>query len=141
MIAKYSLAWFGIVILAIINGAIRELTYKPFVGDLAAHQISTVTLLILFAVYVWAIGEKWKIGSAKDAWIIGLLWFVMTVAFEFLFGHYVDGQPWPTLFHDYNILAGRVWVIILIAAFVGPYCSYRMRWMGNHNRATPLRNL
>ncbi len=77
MIRKYFLAWFGIVILAIINGTIRELTYKPFVGDLAAHQISTVTLLILFAVYVWAIGEKWKIESAKEAWTIGLVWLVI----------------------------------------------------------------
>ena len=133
MIVKYTFAWFGIVILAIINGAIRELTYKPFVGNLAAHQISTVTLLILFAVYLWGVSERWKIGSAKEAWIIGFLWLAMTVAFEFLFGHYVSGQPWSALLHDYNVFAGRVWVVILVAAFVGPYWVYRLNGAGKHN--------
>jgi hypothetical protein len=38
-------------VLAIINGAFRDLVYKPHVGDLPAHQISTVTLIVLLAGY------------------------------------------------------------------------------------------
>jgi hypothetical protein len=36
------------------------------------------------------------------------------VGFEFLVGHYVMGYPWIRLFHDYNIFAGRLWVVLLL---------------------------
>jgi len=34
--------WFLFMILAIINAGIRNGVYKPIVGDLTAHQISTL---------------------------------------------------------------------------------------------------
>lgn len=75
MILKYSLAWFGMMILAIINGGIRDFLYKPYLGDLAAHQISTVILMVLFAGYFWFLNTIWPLRSASQAWIIGGIWF------------------------------------------------------------------
>ncbi len=37
----------------------------------------------------------------------------MTVAFEFLCGHFVLRRPWNWLLHDYNLFAGRVWVVLM----------------------------
>ena len=48
----YLFAWFPMLILAILNGILRDLGYKKYIGDLAAHQLSTVSLLILFGVYI-----------------------------------------------------------------------------------------
>jgi len=47
MILKYFLAWFGMMVFAIINGGLRDFVYKSHVGDLPAHQISTVMLIVL----------------------------------------------------------------------------------------------
>ena len=47
MTAKYILVWFVLVIVAIINGAIRNEVYKDALGDLRAHQLSTLTGIIL----------------------------------------------------------------------------------------------
>lgn len=69
MIKKYRLAWFGMMALAIINGGIRDVVYKPYVGELPAHQISTVILLILFAGYLWWLTKKWLLQSSRQAWI------------------------------------------------------------------------
>jgi len=49
----------------------------------------------------------------------------MTVCFEFFFGHYVAGHPWSRLFHDYNILDGRIWGLLLVWITVAPYVFYR----------------
>ena len=38
------------------------------------------------------------------------LWLGMTLAFEFLFGHYIAGKSWSLLLADYNLAAGRLWV-------------------------------
>ena len=61
MFLKYFLAWFGMMILAILNGTLRDVFYKPHVGDLAAHQISTVILLVLFAAYFRMLASIWPI--------------------------------------------------------------------------------
>jgi hypothetical protein len=127
MILRYFFLWFPIVLLAVLNGALRDFGYKPFVGDLTAHQISTVTLIIVIAMYLRAIGKRWKIGSTNQAWLIGIMWFGMTIVFEFGFGHYIAGNPWTKLLHDYNLAEGRVWCLILVAVLVGPYVTYRMR--------------
>lgn len=60
-------------------------------------------------------------------WAIGLFWLVLTVCFEFLFGHYVAGHPWERLLADYNLLAGRLWVLILATLLFTPALAGRSR--------------
>lgn len=126
MILKYAILWIPLVFIAIANGVIRDFTYKNAVGDLAAHQLSTLTGIILFGIYIWTIGLKWRLESARQAITVGLLWFALTVAFEFLFFHYVAGHSWSILLDAYNILEGKVWVLVLIFVAVAPYLSYRI---------------
>ena len=57
--------------------------------------------------------------------IIGMVWLAMTVAFEFLFGHYVAKRPWRDLFLDYNLFAGRVWLVVLVWVTIAPYVFYQ----------------
>jgi hypothetical protein len=123
---KYALLWIPLVFIAIINGAIRDFTYKNALGELAAHQLSTLTGIILFGIYIWAIGLKWKLESARQAVAVGLIWLALTVAFEFLFFHYVAGHPWSVLLDAYNICEGKVWVLVLFFVAIAPYLSYRI---------------
>ena len=127
MIFYYSLAWIPMVFIAIVNGGLRDAVYKPYVGELAAHQISSVTGVALFFVYTWAISRRWKLESGRQALAAGLLWLGLTVAFEFLFGHFVMHHPWEKLFADYNLLAGRVWALVLVCVALLPYAVYRIR--------------
>ena len=124
---KYLLAWIPMVFIAIVNGALREAWYGKQLGELRAHQLSTLIGALLFGVYIGAVMRYWKPASAEQALAIGLLWLGLTVAFEFLFGHYVAGHPWPRLRHDYNLLAGRVWSLLLIWVAVAPYVFYQLR--------------
>ena len=125
MILKYFFAWFGMMVLAIINGGLRDFTYKPYVDDLAAHQISTVVLIVLFAFYFRFLASVWPIKSATQAWIIGCIWFLMTEAFEFGIGRFIAGESWDKLFHAYNVFAGQVWIFIPLWVLIGPYVFFR----------------
>jgi hypothetical protein len=121
---KYVLAWIPMVFIAIANGAIREGWYGIHVSELHAHQLSTVTGVLLFGVYIWVLICLWRPASTAQALTIGLLWLGMTVAFEFLFGHYVAKRSWSDLLHDYNLFAGRVWLVVLVWVTTAPYLFY-----------------
>jgi hypothetical protein len=127
MISRYSIAWIPLVFIAILNGAIRDYVYGAYISELHAHQISTFTGIILSGFYVWALSYLWPLNSDSEAFIIGLFWLGLTIAFEFLFGHYVAGHSWDRLLYDYNLLAGRLWLIFLIWIVTAPYLFYRLR--------------
>ncbi|MCP3891296.1 MAG: hypothetical protein GY702_20890 [Desulfobulbaceae bacterium] len=127
MIWIYAVCWLGMIILAILNGVIREKVYGQLMRELSAHQLSTFVVLICFGVYIWVISCVIRIESSRQALLIGGMWLIMTVVFEFIFGHYVMHQPWERLFNDYNLLKGRVWTLVLLWTAVAPYIFYRMR--------------
>lgn len=127
MIGKYMIGWLPLVAIGILNGVLRQAVYGKYIGELTAHQISTLTGIILMGLYIWWLTGVWKIESPGQAIAIGLIWLVMTVVFEFLFGHYVIGHSWKKLFHDYNILEGRVWVLVLAWITVAPIVFYKIR--------------
>ena len=119
--------WFLFMILAIVNAGIRNGVYKPIVGDLLAHQISTVIfiVLILFVTYIIFRFITIKL-TDNETLLMGFLWLVFTMAFEFLAGHYIFGNSWEKIFADYNILKGRIWSLVLVTLFFAPYISHRL---------------
>lgn len=124
---KYLIAWFPMILIAIANGAVREEWYGKRIGELKAHQVSTISALVLFGIYIWIVTGIWPPESAEQALRIGLMWLGLTLAFEFLFGHYVAGHSWSRLFGDYNLLAGRLWLMVPIFLTIAPYIFFRFQ--------------
>ena len=127
MLGRAAAVWFGIMLLAILNGAARDTFFVPRMGDLAARALSCVTLSTLI-VGVTLVSLRWIApASGSDAWRIGATWLGMTLAFEFLAGHYVFRTPWPALLADYNLLAGRLWILVLVVTFLAPVLMFDAR--------------
>jgi hypothetical protein len=124
---KYLLAWLPMIPIAIGNGVLRQRWYGKHVEDLAAHQISTAVAIVLFGIYIWLVVRALRPASGRQAILIGLVWLALTVAFEFLFGHYVVGHSWRALLNDYDLLAGRLWVLVLAWLALAPYVFYRIQ--------------
>jgi hypothetical protein len=122
---NFTVTWVVGIPLAIINATIRNYLVLPYTGELLAHQISSITMIIIFAAYFWALNRKWSMASQQQALTIGGIWLGLTIVFEFLFGHYIMGNTWTRLLADYNILAGRLWSLVLLWTFIGPYVIYR----------------
>lgn len=123
---RYLLCWFLLAVVSVANGILRQSTYAGAMPELAAHQVSTFTGIVLTGLVVWLFSRRWPPDSARQALLIGLLWLAMTVAFEFGFGHYVAGHSWQQLFADYDLSAGRLWALFLLWIAALPYVFYRL---------------
>ncbi len=120
MIARYLLAWFPMVLLAILNGGLRDFTYGQTLSHDLAHQISTITLILIFTLYVWFLGRIWPLPSLHQAAIVGALWLVLTVIFEFGMGLFVTGLTWMEMFRAYDLLSGNLWILVPLAVALLP---------------------
>jgi len=119
--------WLGILVLASINGAVRDLGLAPALGDTLARAISTVVLCMLILLTTWAAIGWISPRSGGEALRIGSLWVLLTLAFEFLFGHFVSHQPWAALLADYDVTHGRIWILALVVTFGAPLWTARRR--------------
>lgn len=120
MVERAVLVWFVMLVVASANGALRQAVLIPAIGDVTGRAVSTVILAAAIALLTWLtigwIGPR----SVRKAWTVGALWVALTLAFEFLAGHYVFGTPWGALLEDYNLLRGRIWILVLIVTAVAP---------------------
>jgi hypothetical protein len=123
---RYILAWFPMVVIAIANGVLRDAGYGRHMRELRAHQLSTLSGVLLFGIYIGAVMRFLPPASAGQAVAIGLVWLLMTLLFEFGFGHYVAGHSWRKLCQDFNMSKGRVWPVILVWVAVAPYLFFRI---------------
>jgi hypothetical protein len=99
----------------------------PKIGDSAAHITSTVALCVLIFLVSY-ISIRWiNPIRSLDPFIVGLYWVALTVAFEFLAGHYLFGNSWQKLLADYNVIQGRIWSLVLVSEFTAPFFAAKVR--------------
>jgi hypothetical protein len=125
MIWRYGLAWLPMVLIAILNGILREKTYGRLLSESRAHQVSTLTGILLLGTYIWIVTRFLGFETLTQAVLVGALWLGLTIAFEFLFGHFVAKHSWSELLADYNLLAGRLWPLVLLWVAIAPALFYR----------------
>jgi hypothetical protein len=119
--------WFLLLILAVLNGGVRDTWLSPRLGDTVGRALSTLLLsgLILFATGM-TIG--WiRPATTGDSLKVGALWLALTLTFEFVVGHYGLGKPWTELLADYDVRRGRIWVVVLLVTFLAPLWTARLR--------------
>jgi hypothetical protein len=127
VLSRATAVWAGILLIAMLNGAARELLITPLTGPSAGHIVSTLLLSGVVMLAAW-VSSPW-VGprSAGECLTIGGWWVGLTLTFEFLAGHYLFGKPWPTLLADYNLLQGRIWVLVPLVTLLSPLWAYRRR--------------
>jgi hypothetical protein len=65
--------------------------------------------------------------SSGKALKVGVVWLCLTLAFEFLVGHYVFGNTWSALLADYDLSRGRIWIAVLVLTLLSPLWTARMK--------------
>jgi len=119
--------WLVFMVVAILNGAFREGVLSSRMGEATGHVVSTLLLCALIVVVSW-VSIVWLNPATPDqAATVAALWVSMTVAFEFGFGHFVAGKSWTVLLAGYNILQGRIWVLVPVTVAAAPYLTARVR--------------
>lgn len=126
-LGHYLLAWLAMLVVSVGNGVLREVSYGPLTDERTAHQVSTLTSILLLGLVMWFFLRRRPPASRQAALGIGLLWMGLTVAFEFLFFHYVGGHSWSALLANYNLADGRLWVLVLLWLLLGPSLLFGRR--------------
>lgn len=126
-IAKACALWFPLVPLAILNGIIREAWLAPLLGQPLGLPVSGVSLSVLIFLFTLMVLPWLRASDAKTYVAVGTTWLLMTVLFEFLFGHYIMGESWVESLEAYNVLKGNLWALVLISTAASPYLAARVR--------------
>ena len=125
LLRVYLLAWLGMMVLAIINGIVRERWIAPRMSALAAHQCSTLLLLAMLWLYREILFTRLPLASARQAVSVGLCWLLLTLAFECGVGRLIGKRSWPVLLEEYNLRGGRLWLFIPLWLALFPV----LRWL------------
>ena len=116
------LTWLLFIPIVFMNAAVRELVYKPFTGELLAHQVSTITGSVAFFLLAFFLLRHYMYNTPNNKLLlIGLMWVALTIVFEFGLGIFVTGASWNKMLNDYNIGQGRIWIFFLVIILITPF--------------------
>lgn len=119
--------WFALIAAEFVHGIMRALFLVPYVGDFRARQIGVFTGSVLIILVV-CIFIRWLHASdTKSLILVGVLWLVLTLAFEFSFGHFVFGRSWGDLASDYDVSQGGLLAFGMIVLIFSPVIAMRVR--------------
>lgn len=114
-------AWLIILPAMIANGIARELVIRRAVGAAGAEAISATTGIMIIVVLTRYLLRP--LAGRPPATLVraSLTLVLLTVAFEFLFGHYVDRRSWGELIANYAIWRGHLWPLVLTTLAFMPF--------------------
>jgi hypothetical protein len=130
---KAVLVWVAILLVAILNGALRESVLVHFLGSTIARALSGV-ILCLCIVAAAALATPWLGPLAQSSlWLIGAVWLVFTVVFELTVG-YAQHTSWRQVLGAYTLQGGNLWPLVLLTTFIAPWLGARIRGWAKSRR-------
>ncbi len=119
--------WCGILVLAVLNGTLREAVLAPRLGAGAALPLSGVLLSFLVLAVAW-VGVAW-LGPAvpRTWWSAGALWFVLTLLLELFMGRVLLGRSWEQVLGVFRFRAGDLFPLVLLLTGLAPRLAARLR--------------
>ena len=126
MLKRAFAVWCGFVLMAVINGAVRESLIAPQLGAVRGGQLSAM-LLALMILLVTYFSIRWITPrTSRDAWLVGFGWLLLVLLFEFGLGR-AQGMAWSAMLEEYKFWTGKLWVLVLLAATTAPFLTGRLR--------------
>ena len=127
LLLKAALIWLLIACLAIGNGIVRESLFAPQFGMAVALPLSGITLSVIIFVVTYVAFSFLAATSQSACIAVGVQWVIMTLAFEFLFGHYVAGKSWVDLLQVFNLASGDLMLLVLLVSLLSPCFVARIK--------------
>lgn len=119
--------WLLLACGAIINGVARDKLIAPLIGERLALPLSGLTLSILIFCVTLIFVPFLDMVTSRGFWLVGILWVLMTLVFEFLLGHYVMGESWEKIVEVFYVHRGNLYLLVLMAAVLSPYLAAKLR--------------
>jgi hypothetical protein len=101
---------------------------RYFRSDILPLRLLSALILIVTCLFVRWINAL----NAKSLLQVGALWVVMTIAFEFTFGHYIFNRSWADLVSDYDLARGGFLAIGMLVVMFSPVIAAKLRIRNHH---------
>ena len=127
IVARALAVWLLIILAEILHGIARGILLVPQVGEFRSSQIGVFTgsLIILAVVLVFV--KRLGASRKSDLLMVGLIWLILTLAFEVIFGRFVMGVSWERLAVDYNIPEGGLLPFGMILLALSPLIAGKLQ--------------
>jgi hypothetical protein len=127
LLLKAFAIWLVFMIAESLNGTLRILWLVPSLGDRTAHQLSFVTGAILI-VAIATLFIRWlHVSRVPQLLGVGVLWIVLTLAFEIALGRFILGYSWGQIAVDYNVYQGGLMPFGLVWLGLSPFIAAKIR--------------
>jgi hypothetical protein len=125
MIGRALVVWFLMMVIETIHGVLRNHFLVPAIGDVGARQIGVlIGSALILGVAILTIGWIHPT-SERSLLVIGALWLVLTLAFEFGLGR-VLGRPWAAMLADYDLSRRGLLSIGMVVLALSPWIAARI---------------
>jgi len=127
MYRRALVVWLVLIAAEIVHGVVRAVVLVPRLGPFRSNQIGVLTgsmiILVVATFFVRWIGTT----DRSRLLMVGLLWLVLTLAFEMLFGRLVVKASWERLLADYNVLEGGLLPFGMMVLVLSPLIAAKIR--------------
>ncbi len=119
--------WVVFILAESLNGAIRVFWLVPSLGNSRAQQIAFMTGAIL-VLTVATLFIRWLQASRVSQLLsVGMLWMVLTLAFEMALGRVIFGYSWEQIAAKFNVTNGELMPFELVLLVLAPLLAARIR--------------
>lgn len=134
---KHVCAWLPIPVMAVVNGALRDLTYAKLTSETLAHSLSVFPLIV--AIVAWArLLAGWSpLANGRAGLRVGLIWLLLTLLFEFGLGA-LRGLDLRVMLTQYDVTRGHLWPLVPLTMGLSPELVRRVA-TGRARRPAGLR--
>src|SRR6185295_13007962 len=118
--------WLVILMFAVVNGAFRETVLVPNLGKPVALVLSGLLLSLIILTLTFVLAPWIRLDTRARCLLVGLLWVLLTLVFEFGFG-LSQGRSLPDMLEAYTFKDGNIWPLVLLVTFFAPLMAARLR--------------
>ncbi len=119
--------WLIIVMAAMANGLFREKILASLFAAKVALALSGLLLSLLVLVVAFIFIPFLHIQQQGLYFAVGVLWVMLTLSFECLFGHFVLGKSWQEIMRVFNLRNGDLFIVVLLLTAAAPWLAAKAR--------------
>lgn len=126
IVAKAVGIWVLLLVLAILNGVLREAVLDPRLGGMPGLVISGLLLCSFILGVAYLFGPRLGVLGSKQLWLLGASWLLLTLASEFSLG-LLRSKTVMEILDVYAFKGGNLWPLVLMTTLAAPWLTARFR--------------
>lgn len=115
------------VLVAILNGSLRESILNPMFSTEIALPISGLLLSVMIFLVTYLFIGWFNTKDPKTFIQIGGFWSLLTIGFEYGFGYFVLHHSLNEIHQVFNVFQGNLFSLALLTSILSPWLAAKLK--------------